>query len=400
MLLNFRELCETAVRERASDIIISTNSPISFRIDGDVVQLDGKKLNSEETRELIESIFDTEQKAAFNRNKELDFSYDIKGLCRFRINAYMQKSTVAASIRPIPHILPNLSELNLPDIIEKLADTQRGLILVTGPAGSGKSTTLAAMLDLINSRRKSHIITIEDPIEFRHENKLSIVEQRELHTDTHSFADAIKSVVRQSPDVIMIGELRDLDTISTAITAAEMGHLVLATLHTIDAAQTIHRITDAFPPTQQFQIRIQLAGALQAIIAQQLIPKDGQKGRIPAVEVLISTSAIKNLIISNDARQIYTAIHTGKEYGMQSFVQSLKNLYKRGIISFDNARKYSHSPAEFTTAVLAELDPACKKKHKKGIKRLVKGMLYSAKKKMKAKSGKKTLRTQRENKRD
>jgi len=380
--LNFRELCETAVRERASDIIISTNSPISFRIDGDVVQLDEKKLNGEETRELIESIFDKEQKVLFHKNKEVDFSYDIEGLCRFRINAYMQKSTVAASIRPIPHILPKFSELNLPAVIEKLANTQRGLILVTGPAGSGKSTTLAAMIDLINSKRKSHIITIEDPIEYRHENKLSIVEQRELHTDTHSFADAIKSVVRQSPDVIMIGELRDLDTISIAVTAAEMGHLVLATLHTIDAAQTIHRITDAFPAAQQSQIRIQLAGALQAIIAQQLIPRDMEKGRVPAVEVMISTSAIKNLIIGNDARQIYTAIHTGREFGMQSFIQSLKALYNSGKISFDNARQYSNSPTEFTTAVLADLDPAAHRYDKKGIKNRFQDMLYSAKKRM------------------
>lgn len=376
--MNFNELCETAVKEKASDIIISANSPICLRIDGEVVQLNSNKLDAGETQELVESVFDTAQKTAFHRRKDLDFSYEIKGLCRFRVHAYMQKSTVAATVRPIPYALPRMSELNLPPIIEKLADTQRGLILVTGPAGSGKSTTLATIVDIINTDKKSHIITIEDPIEYRHENKMSIVEQRELHTDTRSFAEAIKSVVRQSPDVIMIGELRDLDTISTAITAAETGHLVLATLHTIDAAQTINRIIDVFPSGQQSQIRTQLSGALHAIIAQQLIPRDNRKGRVPAVEVLVATPAVRSIIANNDTRQINTAIYTGKEFGMQSFTQSLKALYKKGVISFDSAKKFSHSPGELTSAVLADLEVPLQKKKSKGFKNILKGLFYNA----------------------
>ena len=369
-MLNFAEICEAALTERASDIILSANTPISFRVDGEVVQMNNKKLSSEECRELVESLLTEKQKSILLRRKELDFSYSLSGLSRFRVNAYLQKGTLAASIRPIPVFLPKFSELNLPSIIEKLAFTHRGLVLITGPAGSGKSTTMAAMIDLINSRRKCHIITIEDPIEFHHENKQSIVEQREIHVDTESFSSALTSVVRQTPDVIMIGELRDLETISTAITAAETGHLVFGTLHTIDAAQTVHRIIDVFPPMQQSQIRTQLAGALNSVISQQLVPLGHNKGRIPAVEVLIATSAVRNLIINDEVRQIPTMISTGKEQGMQSLNQSLKSLFKKGAISFDVARAFSNFPTEFTNSILADLEPDYRRK--KGIlKRLL-----------------------------
>ncbi|OGF44301.1 MAG: hypothetical protein A2452_05770 [Candidatus Firestonebacteria bacterium RIFOXYC2_FULL_39_67] len=376
-MLNFRELCEIALNERASDIILSANTPISLRVDGEVVQMNKKKLSPEECRNIIESLLTEKQKSILLRRKELDFSYSITGLSRFRVNAYLQKGTLAASIRPISIFLPKFSKLNLPPIIEKLAFTHSGLILITGPTGSGKSTTLAAMIDLINSRRKCHIITIEDPIEFHHENKQSIVEQREIHVDTESFSAALTSVVRQTPDVIMIGELRDLETISTAITAAETGHLVLSTLHTIDAAQTIHRIIDVFPPMQQTQIRTQLAGALNSVISQQLVPRGYKKGRIPAVEILISTSAIRNLIVNDEVRQIPTAISTGKEQGMQSLNQSLKALLKKGFINFDIARAYSNSPTEFTNSILADLEPSLKKKP--NLKYILKNLLYRLK---------------------
>ena len=371
-MLNFRELCEIALNERASDIILSANTPISLRVDGELVQMNNKKLSPEECRGIIESLLTEKQKSILLRRKELDFSYSITGLSRFRVNAYLQKGTLAASVRPIPIFLPKFAELNLPPIIEKLAFTHRGLVLITGPAGSGKSTTLAAMIDLINSKRKCHIITIEDPIEFHHENKQSIVEQREIHVDTESFSAALTSVVRQTPDVIMIGELRDLETISTAITAAETGHLVFGTLHTIDAAQTVHRIIDVFPPMQQAQVRTQLAGALNSVISQQLVPMGYKKGRIPAVEILISTSAIRNLIVNDEVRQIPTAIFTGREQGMQSLNQSLKYLFKKGSISFDVARAYSNAPGEFTNSILADLEPARDRKRdlKKAFKNL------------------------------
>jgi twitching motility protein PilT len=373
--LNFRELCELAIKERASDIILSANTPIILRVDGELMQIDALKLTPEDCRNLIESFLDEKQKALLFKRKGVDFSYEIPGLSRFRINVYIQKGTLAATVRPIALNLPKFAELNLPPIVEKLTFSKRGLILITGPAGSGKSTTLAAMIDLINTGRKSHIITLEDPIEFHHENKQSIIEQREIHVDAESFSSALISSLRQTPDVIMIGELRDLETISSAITAAETGHLVFATLHTIDAAQTIHRIIDVFPSGQQAQVRTQLAGSLTAIIAQQLLPIGYKKGRIPAVEVLISNSAIRNLIINNDIRQIPTSIHTGKEEGMQSLNQSLKTLFNKGIISFDIARAFSTSPYDFTNLVLSDLEPVRKKKvfYKNTFKKLFSG---------------------------
>jgi twitching motility protein PilT len=359
------ELLELALKRNASDLIITANSPPILRINGDVIQTELDKLSPKDTKSLINEILDEEQKQIFARRKELDFSYEIPKLSRFRVNVYLQKGTIAATIRPIPLHVPDLYTLNLPPAVEELAFRPRGLILVTGPAGSGKSTTLAAMIDLINRKRKCHIITIEDPIEYLHENKLSVIEQRELHVDTESFASALKHVVRQSPDVIMVGEMRDLETISTAITAAETGHLVLGTLHTIDATQSIHRIVDVFPPSQQSQIRIQFAGALQGIIAQQLLPKANKTGRIPAVEILISTPAIRNLIVNNDIHQIPLLIHTGKDVGMKTLNQSLRELYRKKLITYETAISCATNLNEFKRLIRSDLE---KYKKRKGLR--------------------------------
>jgi twitching motility protein PilT len=348
------ELLELTIKENASDLIITANNPPTIRVNGDIVPTEFEELTPEDTKTLVHSMLTEEQHQIFEKRKELDFSYDVPHLSRFRVNVHLQKNTVAAAFRPISTKIPSLEELNLPPIISELAFRPRGLILVTGPAGSGKSTTLAAMINLINTKRKCHIVTIEDPIEYMYENKQSLIEQREIYRDTLSFASALKHIVRQSPDVILVGEMRDLETMATAITAAETGHLVLATLHTIDAAQTIHRIIDVFPAQQQSQIRVQFAVSLQGIISQQLVPIKDKTGRIPAVEVLMATSAIKNLISVNDIQQIPLLIHTGKEYGMQSMNQALSDLFERKMITYDMALSRATNPAEFKRFATAD----------------------------------------------
>ncbi len=346
--MKIQNLLLLCVEKHASDLILTANTPPIIRKDGEVIRTDFEPLTPEKVQELVKSLLTPEQVKEFALKKDLDLSMEIKGISRFRINVYYQKGTMAAALRIVPLEVPTIEGLNLPPILKKLALLPRGLILVTGPAGSGKSSTLAAMIQYINSNKRCHIITIEDPIEYMHENDLSIVEQRELNIDTDSFADALKHVVRQSPDVILVGEMRDLDTISTAITAAETGHLVLATLHTIDAPQTVHRIIDVFPGNQQEQIRTQFAGSLAAIISQQLLPSAAGKGRVPAVEILINTPGIRSQIMHNDIQQIPLHIHTGKDAGMITMNQSLKRLVEEGKIKLETAAARSSSPLEFT----------------------------------------------------
>lgn len=328
----------------ASDLHITTGLPPVVRINGELRALDYPKLLPNDTRELIYSILTQEQRDVFERNWEYDFSYSIPGKGRFRANIYFQRGTVAGAFRSIPVRIPTIEELRLPTVVQEFAMKPRGFVLVTGPTGSGKSTTLAALINIINETRSCHIITIEDPIEFLHPHKKSIVNQREVGTDTHSFANSLKYALRQDPDVILIGEMRDLETIQTALTAAETGHLVFATLHTVDAPQTIDRIIDVFPPHQQQQVRIQLAGCLQGIISQQLLPTQDGKGRIVAAEVLVATAGIRNLIREGKTHQIYTAMQTGQKYGMQTLDMALADLVRRGWISFETALEKSQDP--------------------------------------------------------
>ncbi len=321
----------------ASDLhLVARISPM-FRIDGALKRLDEGILTDKETKSLIYSFIDERQIAEFEKNHELDFSFGKPGLGRFRANVHFQRGSIAAAIRRIPDRVPSLSELNLPPILAELALKEKGLVLVTGPSGCGKSTTLAVMIKIINEQRSVHIITIEDPIEYLHSHNKSIVEQREVGSDTFSFADSLKRCLRQDPDVIMIGEMRDLETIATAITAAETGHLVLATLHTPNAPEAVNRIVDVFPPYQQTQIKIELSSTLQGIIAQVLLPKKDTQGRVPAVELLIATSAVKNLIRTGKSHQLWTSMQTGSQFGMQTMDEALKDLISRGIVSFEVA---------------------------------------------------------------
>jgi twitching motility protein PilT len=311
--------------------------PPVFRIDGELVSFGEKILYPEDTEYLVKQIMNELQFEKFIEAGEYDFSYSIQGMSRFRVNAYKQRGSFGMALRIIPYDIPSMQFLGLPSVIEELTELNRGLILVTGPTGSGKSTTLAAMIDKINSNRKCHIITLEDPIEYLHKHNKSIVNQREIGTDTKSFANALRGALREDPDVILVGEMRDLDTISIAITAAETGHLVLSTLHTIGAPQTIDRIIDVFPPYQQQQVRIQLSSVIQAIITQQLIPKADGDGRIAAFEVMIATPAIRNLIRESKVHQIETAMLTGTKNKMQTMNNSLLQLYKAGKITKDMA---------------------------------------------------------------
>ncbi len=336
-MINIDQVLLEVIEKGASDLHITVGSPPVIRLHGNLVPLDYPKLMPQDTKEMLYGILTQEQREALERNWEYDFSYSLPGKGRFRVNIFFQRNSLSGAFRLIPVKIPTLQELGLPLVLEEFTRKPRGLVLVTGPTGSGKSTTLASLINIINETRNCHIITIEDPIEFLHPHKKSIVNQREVGSDTKSFPQALKYVLRQDPDVILIGEMRDLETISTALTAAETGHLVFATLHTQDAPQTIDRIVDVFPPYQQQQIRIQLAGVLQGIIAQQLLTtKDGQ-GRIVAVEVLIPTPGVRNLIREAKTHQIYTAIQTGGKYGMQTMDQALADLVRRGKISYEIA---------------------------------------------------------------
>ena len=304
-------------------------------------------LTRADTKRLIYSLMTDQQKAQFERELELDMAVDVEGLGRFRVNVHLQRGSVEAVMRLVPSRIPALQELGLPSVVAELARKPNGLVLVTGPTGSGKSTTLAAMIDLINRERRRHIITIEDPIEYLHKNHRSVIKQREVYADTKSFANALVRAMRQDPNIIVVGEMRDLDTIATTLTAAETGHLVMATLHTSDAPQTIDRIIDVFPPHRQDEVKIQLANSLQGIVSQQLLPRIGTPpGRILAYEVMITTLAVRNLIREQATEQLPTAIQTGAQYGMIAMDASIKSLYDRKLISYDTAVNRMKNPAD------------------------------------------------------
>lgn len=340
------DLLEIALKQTASDLHLSVGRRPTLRIDGELIPIAQKSiLTSEKVQELVFSLLLPEQKERFLKDKEIDLSYSYRDKARFRVNIFYQKGFLAAALRYIPFKIRTVEELGLPAIIHKFILPSQGFFLVVGPSGHGKSTTLAALIDEINHQRSEHIITIEDPIEYLFLQDRSIIDQREIGIDTDNFHKALKSVFRQDPDVIMVGEMRDPETISTAITAAETGHLVLSTLHTNTAAQTIDRIIDSFPGNQQAQIRIQLAGALLGIISQRLIPRISG-GRIPSVEVLIANAAVRNLIRENKVHQIDLVIETSAEEGMISLNRYLADLVKRKEVSFENAEIYSLNPKE------------------------------------------------------
>lgn len=340
------------VEKKASDLHITVGLPPQLRIDGKLTVLDDfPPLGPQDTKDLVYSIMSESHQKIFEQNKELDISIGIKSLGRFRINVYQQRGSVGMAVRLIPYRIPNLEELGLPKAAKLFADRTSGLVLVTGATGSGKSTTLASMIEYINSKRSCHIISIEDPIEYLHKHKKSTINQRELGTDTSSFQDAIKHVFRQDPNIVLIGELRDLDTIKGALTLAETGHLIFGTLHTIDAVHAINRVVDVFPPYQQQQVRMQLSMVLVGVIVQQLIPRKDNKGRVLAVEVMNVIPAIQNLIRENNLHQIYSLIQMGRKYEMCTMNQSLAELYNKDVITWEEAFSRSTNPQELISLV-------------------------------------------------
>ena len=345
--MEIQELLSLSIEKGASDLHLTEGEPPLLRVDGALRRTDKPPLDRDELKRLIYSVLTDMQKAEFEKELELDFSLALPNLDRFRVNVHMQKGSVEAALRRVPIEIPALDTLRLPSIIETLARKPNGLVLVTGPTGVGKTTTLAAMVDLINRERQSLIMMIEDPIEFIHKNKKSIVKQREVFSDTKSFANALRHALREDPNVIVVGEMRDLETISTALTAAETGHLVLATLHTPNAPQTIQRIIDVFPSTQQTQIKLQLADCLQAVVSQLLLPHISGKGRVIATEIMVATAGIRNLIREQEIEQIPTLMQTGAQFGMRTMDKSLKELVKEGMVSLEAALEKVKHPDEF-----------------------------------------------------
>ncbi len=335
------ELLRIATEAGASDVHITVASPPIMRVNGKLIRMNDARLMPEDTHRIIREMLTDAQRLEFEKRGELDFSYSYPSLGRFRVNIYKQRGSTSMALRVVALSIPTMEELKLPAVLKDLAAKQRGLILVTGPTGSGKSTTLASMIDYMNHTRNEHIMTIEDPIEYLHKHDLSIINQREIGNDSHSFANALRAALRQDPDVIQVGEMRDLETISTAITAAETGHLVLSTLHTIGAAKTVDRIIDVFPPHQQQQIRVQLASVLEAVISQQILPKVDGTGRVAAFEIMIANTAIRNLIREGKTHQMQTVIQTGSNQGMQTMDASLLDLYRKRIIDQATLRKYA-----------------------------------------------------------
>ena len=341
------ELLKTLVEHGGSDLHLTTQTPPQIRVHGKLQLLDLPPLGAADTKSLAYSVLTDSQKKRFEETLELDFSFGIRGLARFRCNVFNQRGSVAAVYRVIPEQIKSFQELGLPAVLATLAERPRGLVLVTGPTGSGKSTTLAAMIDKINTERREHILTIEDPIEYIHQHKGCLVNQREVHSDTHGFAGALRSALREDPDIVLIGELRDLETIESALRVAETGHLTFATLHTNSAAQTINRIIDVFPAHQQGQIRTQLSLVLEGIVCQSLLPRADGKGRVISLEVLILTPAIRNLIRDDKVHQIYSTMQTGQEkFGMQTMNQSLATLYHKRLITLDYAMSASSQKDE------------------------------------------------------
>jgi len=336
------ELLKMTVELDGSDLHIATETPPQVRVHGELQRLQLPQMTASETKQLVYSVLTDAQKKRFEESMELDFSFGIRGLARFRCNVFNQRGAVAAVYRVIPEKIKGFDELALPPVLGTLAERPRGLVLVTGPTGSGKSTTLAALIDKINTERREHILTIEDPIEYIHQHKGCLVNQREVHSDTHGFASALRAALREDPDIVLIGELRDLETIESALRIAETGHLTFATLHTNSAAQTINRIIDVFPAHQQGQIRTQLSLVLEGIVCQALMPRADGQGRVISLEILIPTPAIRNLIRDDKVHQIYSTMQTGQEkFGMQTMNQSLATLYQKRLITLDTAMNAS-----------------------------------------------------------
>jgi twitching motility protein PilT len=352
MSVTLSQLLKTLIDQEGTDLHISTNIPPILRIHGSLVPMKMPPLTPNETKQLCYSVLTDAQKHRFEEDLEIDFSFSLRGLARFRANVYNQRGAVAGAFRTIPHQIPPMEKLGLPSIVAKVCEKPRGLVLVTGPTGSGKSTTLAAMVDKINNDRRCHILTIEDPIEYMHHHKKCLVNQREINSDTHSFNSALRAALRQDPDVVLIGEMRDLETMETAITIAETGHLTFATLHTNSAPETINRLVDAFPAHQQAQVRAQLSLALEAIFCQSLLPNLQRNGRTLVMEVLIPNSAVRNLIREDKIHQIYSAMQTGQgRHGMQTFNQALATAYFNKKISYDTAMSATSHREELTDMI-------------------------------------------------
>jgi twitching motility protein PilT len=341
-------LLEQMLSVGASDLHLTVGSPPLARVDGDLGTLDGyRELTANGIQRAVYAILTQKQRERFEADLELDLAYALPGHCRFRVNVYQQRESLGAAFRQIPYEIKTLDELGMPPSVSQFASLARGMVLVTGPTGSGKSTTLAAIVDLVNRTRHDHIMTVEDPIEFLHQHKACMVNQRQVGEDTHSFTNALRHALRQDPDILLVGEMRDLETISVALTAAETGHLVFATLHTQDAAQTIDRVIDVFPPHQQQQVRTQLAGALQGVVSQALCRTASGRGRAAATEVLVATPAIRNLIREGKTHQIYSALQAGSQFGMNTLDQSLADLYRRRVITKEVALERCHHRDDF-----------------------------------------------------
>src|SRR6187549_935730 len=369
--MNINQLLQTAVASGASDLHLKVGSYPMMRVNGTLVVASAeKRLDRPDTEAMAHALFSPEHLEKFRRSQEVDLAYSVAGLGRFRVNVFQQRGTVGLVLRVIPTRIKTVDELGLPAVLKRIAEEERGLVLVTGTTGSGKSTTLAAMIDYINATRQAHVMTVEDPIEYLHRDNQSIVNQRELSVDTPSFAHALRAALRQDPDVILVGEMRDFETVETALHAAETGHLVFSTLHTLDATETINRIVSAFPPHQQKQVRLQLAAVLKAVVSQRLIPRSDGKGRAPAVEVMTTTAFIRECIIDKDkTSQINGAIAAGtSQYGMQTFDQAIFSLYSQGLVTLEEALRWASNVDDFklkvqgisTTADMARDDMASK----------------------------------------
>jgi twitching motility protein PilT len=357
--LSIQSFLELVVQRGATDLHISADSAPLMRVHGELTPLPFPPLSANETKNLCYSLLTDSQRHRFEEESELDFSFGIRGLSRFRGNLFVQKGAVGGAFRLIPYEVKGLAELGLPPVAAELTKLPRGLVLVTGPTGSGKSTTLASMLDKINRERHEHIVTVEDPIEFVHEHRRCLVNQREVFADTHGFTEALRHVLRQDPDVVLIGEMRDLETVASALTVAETGHLVLSSLHTNSAVQTINRIIDIFPSNQQPQVRAQLSLVLQGVVSQQLIPRADGHGRVLAVEVMIPNPAIRNLIREEKIHQIYSQLQVGQlKFGMQTMSQSLVDLYQRRLISYDETLGHATEPDEVRTMLGTAVTPS------------------------------------------
>jgi twitching motility protein PilT len=356
-MVGLRQLLEEMVKAEASDLHLTVGAPPVVRVDGKLQRLNHDMLTSEHTKKIAYSMLNEKQKLKFEQNSELDFSFGIEQMSRFRCNMFMQRGNVAVVLRQIPYEVKTFEELGLPKVIAEFANLPRGLVLVTGPTGSGKSTTLAAIIDKINKEHACHIITVEDPIEYLHRHQKSLVNQREVYSDTNSFALALKYALREDPDVVLVGEMRDLETIEAALSISETGHLAFATLHTNSAAESINRIVDSFPSNQQEQVRVSLSFSLQAVVSQTLIPKTGG-GRVMAMEIMVATPAIRALIRDDKVHQMYSMIQSGQKYGMKTMNQSLAELYQSGRITLNDAMSHSSGVQELTEMLQRSKSPS------------------------------------------